>query len=207
MTRRLALVMCLAVAACFGHTAESAGAPPSTIDPAIAALLQKDGIRIKDGSKVVMELWFRTAVPPGPPNNAPNVTWQEVPHGALLGVVNFPAKGSDRRGQGIKPGVYTMRFSYYPENGDHQGAAPQRDFLLLSPAANDKDPNALPTFEALVDMSRKASGTPHPLVLSMYKQEASAFKAGVSQEGEDQVLQTKIGNTPIAVIVAGTAGH
>jgi len=212
MTRRFALglplALCLAAGAAFGHTAESAGAPPAGIDPAIAGVLQKDGTRIKDGDKVVMELWFRSAMPPGQPNGAPNVTLTEAPHGALLGVVRFASKGSDRRGQGIKPGVYTMRFSYYPENGDHQGAAPQRDFLVLSPAELDKNPNSTPAFEALVDMSRKASGTPHPLVLSMWKQDAANFKPGVAQEGEsDQVLQTKIGNTPIAVVVAGTAGH
>jgi hypothetical protein len=155
-----------------------------------------------------MELWLRNAMPTGQPNGAQNVTMPEVPHGALMGVVRFPEKGSDRRGQGIKPGVYTMRFSFYPENGDHQGAAPQRDFFVLSPADIDKDANATPAFEQLIEMSRKASGTPHPLVLSVWKQEASAFKPGVAQEGEgDQVLQTKIGNTPIAIIVAGTAAH
>jgi hypothetical protein len=125
-----------------------------------------------------------------------------------MGVVRFPAKYMDRRGQSIQPGVYTMRFSFYPENGDHQGAAPQRDFLVLSRVAEDKDANATPTFEALMEMSRKASGTPHPLVLSMWKQDPAAFKPGVAAEGEsDQVLQLKIGSTPISVIVAGVSNH
>src|SRR5882762_5012164 len=69
------------------------------------------------------------------------------------------SNGSDRRGQTIKAGVYTLRYGIMPVNGDHQGAAPQRDFVLMTPAADDKDLNATPNFEALVAMSRKASGT------------------------------------------------
>ncbi|MDZ4797317.1 MAG: hypothetical protein SGI92_04090 [Bryobacteraceae bacterium] len=208
MTRRLAFAFCLVAGMAFGHTAESAGAAPSDLDPAIVGVLQKDGIRVKDGAKVVMEFWFVSALPGGSASGAPNVTMPELPHGALMGVVRFPAKYMDRRGQSIQPGVYSMRFSFYPENGDHQGAAPQRDFLVLSPIANDKDPKATPAFDALMEMSRKASGTPHPLVLSMWKQDAAAFKPGVAAEGEsDQALQLKVGETPIAVIVAGVSNH
>jgi hypothetical protein len=155
-----------------------------------------------------MEFWFRSELPKGQPSGAPNVTMPELPHGAFMGVVRYPANYKDRRGQVIKPGVYTMRFSFYPENGDHQGAAPQRDFLVLSPLAADKDPAATPAFEALMEMSRKASGTPHPLVLSMWKEDASLFKGGIVPEGESgQTLQTKIGTTPISVIVVGTVDH
>jgi hypothetical protein len=57
-------------------------------------------------------------------------------------------------------------------------------------------------------MSRKASGTPHPAVLSIWKVEEKDFKPGVAQEGDtDWVLQTKIGDTPVAVIVAGVFNH
>jgi len=171
-------------------------------------MLQKDGVRIKDGAKTVMELWFRSSAPKGANNGEDSVTFHDVQLGTLMGVVRFPERGSDRRGQTIKGGTYTMRLGFYPQNGDHQGAAPQRDFLVLSPIAVDKDVSATPAFDALMDMSRKASGTPHPAVLSTWKLDAGAFKPGVAQEGEsDWVLQTKMGDTPIAVIVAGTAAH
>ena len=44
-----------------------------------------------------------------------------------------------------------------PMNDTHQGAAPQRDFLFMTPAGDDRDLNATPNFDALVAMSRKAS--------------------------------------------------
>ena len=133
------------------------------------------------------------------------MTLPNMPMGALLGVIRFDGHGSDRRGQTIQPGVYTLRYGIMPMNGNHQGAAPQRDFLLLTPAAEDRDLNAAPNFDALVAMSRKASGTPHPAVLSFWK--ADADSPGFSQQGDtDWVLQSKVGDTPIAVIVAGAAG-
>jgi hypothetical protein len=97
-----------------------------------------------------------------------------------------------------------LRLSYHPVNGDHQGVAPQRDFLVLTPAAIDTDPAAMPDFETLMNWSKKASGTPHPAVLSMWKVD-DGFAAGFSKMGEDWVLQTKVAETPIAIILIGKA--
>jgi hypothetical protein len=204
---RILLTSLLFVSLAAGLTSESAGAPPSGLNPEIAGMLQKDGVKVMDGQKVVAEYWFRSALPSGPKLNENAVTLPTIPHGSLLGVVRYPERGSDRRGQTIKPGTYTLRFSFYPQNGDHQGVETQRDFLLLTPAAEDKEPGSTPDFESLMNMSRKASGTPHPAVLSMWKVE-SDFKPGVAQQGEsDWVMQTKIGEVPIAVIVAGQSAH
>lgn len=198
--RKLTASLLLLASAAFAHTVESAGAPP-----ALASLLQKDGIKVMDGKKVVCELWFRTTAPSGPKTAEDNVSLPTIPQGALLGVIRITEKFSDRRGQNIAPGTYTLRYSMFPQNGDHQGVAPQRDFMLLTPIGEDKDPAATPNFNALVAMSRKASGTPHPAVLSFWKQDTD-FKAGISQQGEhDWVLQTKIGDVPVAVIVVGKA--
>jgi len=185
---------------------ESAGGPPSEVAPAIAQALQKDGIKISNNGAAYCEIWFRTAKPAGAKTTEENVTLPLIPTGALLGVIRFDGQGADRRGQTIKAGVYTLRYGVMPVNGDHQGAAPQRDFLLLVPAADDRDLNATPGFDALVAMSRKASGTQHPLVLSIWNPD-SDFKAGFDKQGDtDWVLQTKLGDTAFAIILVGTAG-
>jgi hypothetical protein len=191
--------------AAFGqYKSEPAGAPPPEVAPAIAQALQKDGTKITNNGAAYCEIWFRTGKPSGTPSNEENVSLPAMPMGALLGVIRFDGKGADRRGQQIKAGVYTLRYGIMPINGDHQGAAPQRDFLLMIPAADDKDLNATPNFEAVVAMSRKASGTPHPAVLSFWK--ADSATPGFSKQGEsDWVLQAKIGDTPIDVILVGLA--
>jgi hypothetical protein len=79
---------------------------------------------------------------------------------------------------------------------------------VLSLASEDKDPKATPKYEQVVAASMKASGTAHPAVLSTWKVDPANFKAGVAQEGEhDWVLQHKLGDVPIAVIVAGVFAH
>jgi hypothetical protein len=181
-----------------------AGPPPADLAASVSGLLQKDGLQISSADdKVLCEIWLRTSMPSGAKTAEDNVSIQTIPPGALMGAIQFPAKHADRRGQGVKPGLYTMRFNIFPQNGDHQGVAPQRDFLILSQATEDKDGAATPVFDALMTMSRKASGTPHPLVLSMWKDEADA-KPGIDKQGEnDWVLHVKIGDTPVAIILVG----
>jgi hypothetical protein len=184
------------------YKTESAGAPPAEAS-AHAAALVKDGLKIlKDDGSVAMELWLVAAEPTGGAAEA-NASLPGVPHGALIGVARFPNRHSDRRGQTIKPGVYTLRYSVYPVNGDHQGISPQRDFLILSLAAQDVDPAAKPAFDPLMTMSRKASGTPHPLCLSFWKDDASAAPGITVEHDVDQVLHLKLGSTPVALIVYG----
>lgn len=171
----------------------------------MAGALVKDGVKIlKPDGAVLCEIWL-VAVEPAGGTTEQNTSLSSMPHGALLGVVRYPARFSDRRGQTIKPGIYTMRYSFFPMNGDHQGVAPQRDFAILSLAAADTDAAAKPAYDPLMDMSRKASGTPHPLVLSIWKDDPPS-PAGVEAVGDnDQVLHTKIGGTAVSIIVAGKA--
>ena len=153
------ILVCLFVAAtaAFGqYKMEPAAAPP-----VFASELQEQGAKVLDAP-----------ASPGPrcgsanrrrrapkPLKTPSA-FPAIPHGALIGVIRFAGQGADRRGQVLKPGVYTMRYSRYPVDGAHQGVAPQRDFLLLVPAAEDKDPASTPEYDPLVQMSRKRPEPP-----------------------------------------------
>jgi hypothetical protein len=196
-------IVCLAQ-----YKAEPAGAPPAELAPGVAAVLQKEGTKVVDGSgKTIAEVWLRADAPSGPATSEDMVTFTNVPQGSLMGAIKYAEQRPDRRGTNIKPGVYTLRFSLFPQNGNHQGVEPQRDFLLLTPAADDKDPKATPNFETLVAWSQKASGAPHAAVLSIWKQD-SGFEPGLSQMGEnDWVLQAKVGDLPLALILIGQTAH
>jgi hypothetical protein len=200
--RKLIVSWCAAAAlAAAQYKVEPAGAPPS--DLAVSSVLSSEGVKVvkADGSALA-ELWLVKQLPTGG-KAEDNTSLAGVPHGALLGVMRFPARHSDRRGQTIKPGVYTLRLSFFPLNGDHQGVAPQRDFLILSLASADTNAASKPEFDTLMDMSRKASGTPHPLVLSVWKGEGGS-PATFAAEGEhDWALTTRLGSTSIAVILIG----
>jgi hypothetical protein len=204
--RNLFLCLLLAAGALFAeYKAEPAGAPPPELNASVVSLLNKQGIKISDGSKVVAEVWFRSSMPTGGKTEDAQ-SLAGVPMGALMGAIRFPANWADRRGQQVKAGVYTMRYGLFPQNGDHQGVAPQRDFLLLILAADDTNGAANLDYSALTKISMKAAGTPHPAVFSMWKADPADFQPGVSALGEhDQVLKTKIGDTPVAVIIYGKA--
>lgn len=206
-TGTISSVFLIATTALWGqYKTEAVTAAPAGLPASLAGVLQKEGTKITgpDG-KVYCELWLRATPPPTTTTAEDSATLTGVAHGALLAVVNFPNKVQDRRGQPINPGVYTMRLSFYPQNGDHQGVAPQRDFLLLSKAAEDTDPAAAPNFDTLMAASKKVAGAPHPAVFSMWKVD-NDFKAGFAKMGEsDWVLQTKLGETPVAIILVGKA--
>jgi hypothetical protein len=187
------------------YKAAPGGAPPAGLAPSVSALLHKEGTRVTKDGQLLAEVWYRSEVPAGPASTEANLTMPNVPHGSLLAVIQFAQKHEDRRGQTVQPGIYTMRYSYFPENGTHQGAAPQRDFLLLVQAAGDTDGASTPAFDALLALSRKASGTPHPAVFSIWKEDPKYFKEGqMEKQGEhDWVLMRKMGVVPVSMILAG----
>jgi hypothetical protein len=200
---RSALVLCLAAlsVSAADYTLDKAGAPPSDLAPAIREALAAEGAKISGPSGAVAEIWWRKELPAGK-NSESNVSFSDIAHGTLMGVVRYPAKAVDRRGQAIAPGIYTMRLSFFPVDGAHQGVAPTRDFVLLTPAADDKDANALPDYHQLVAMSKKATGGNHPAILNLWKADAAGPDA-LKQEGEDWVLYSTVGGKPVALIVIG----
>jgi hypothetical protein len=181
---------------------ESVSSAAPGLPSAYGSVMEARGYRVTGPAGPWCEIWFRNAVPVGAKPADPSVTIP-LAQGTLVGVIRFAGAGADRRGQTIKAGLYTMRYSQYPVDGAHQGVAPQRDFLLLTPASSDPDPNATPDFAGLVKMSTAASGTPHPAVLSIEQPGGTTFPE-LTKEGErDWVLNVKLGELPLAIIVAG----
>jgi hypothetical protein len=207
MTRSLVSVALLTAAALSAqYKVEPAGAPPAGLAPAITSLLQENGHRVvgPDG-KAWCELWFVKAAPKGAPTTESDATWKTMVPLSLVGAIRWPAQGTDRRGQQIKPGVYTLRYALHPVNGDHLGVAPQRDFLVMSPPDLDQKAEPVAKFEELMAMSKKVSGASHPAVLSMWAVDSN-FEPGLSQAGEhDWALQAAVGEAKISVILVGKA--
>lgn len=206
MRRFLLAFVCFGMLAFGQYKLEPAGEAPAEVAAAIRSELQPAGHKISgpDG-KVWCEVWLRKAAPTGTETSEVDTTWKTATPGAVVGAIRFPNGGSDRRAQPLKAGVYTLRYSMFPLNGDHQGVAPQRDFLVLTPASIDADVAPVAKFDDLMKMSRNASGTPHPAVLSMWSAD-SDFKPGFQQVGEhDWVLFATVGDAKIALILVGKA--
>ena len=197
----------------------------SSVPAAVRAALDAGGSRLvrPDGS-VLCEVWLRKSLPVGRVAAAKGAAYPEMSESTLLGVISFPNGGKDFRGQAIKPGFYTMRYELLPEDGNHLGVAPTRDFVLLLAAGADNDPDAQYDFAQLVKLSAQAAGTNHPAPFVLLQPALSPFNAGSEKGGPPTgdlprtyqnpdgfqvfagAIQTDGGkNVPIALVVKGQA--
>lgn len=182
---------------------------PSDIPKALQDVLQQQGTRLVGDKGAVCEVWVGKAVAQSTGGN-PDAVYPSLGVGTLVGVLHFPAAGSDFRGQTIKPGYYTLRYALLPQDGNHMGVNPYRDFLLLSPVAADTQIDKPLQLVDLYKLSRQASGTNHPAVMSLVPtaQGASFPSLGQDDQGHS-VLQVKLGTAggdlPIALVVVGQA--
>jgi len=182
---------------------EPVATPAPGLPAAYASAIQAQGFRVNGASGVWCEVWLAKSVPVGPKPDDAAISFG-LTQGELLGVIRFPGKAADRRGQVLPAGLYTFRYSLFPVDGAHSGVAPQRDFALLTSIGSDPDPAAKPAFEDLVKMSAKSAGTPHPAVLSMETAPAGAAAPSVVKEGEHVwALTLKVGDLTFSVIVVG----
>ena len=97
-----------------------------------------------------------------------------------------------------------------PNDGNHLGAAPNRDFLLLIPAASDANPNAAFKFQELMALSESAAGTKHPSPLSLVPADSGVTAPSVSKDDQDhwifsaRMKLTSGEELPFALVVKGT---
>jgi len=142
-------------------------AAPAELSAPVRDILSGDAYRVTGPNGVLCEVWVRKSAPVNAaPSTDSSVAFGQLTEGVLIAAVRFPAEVVDYRSQHIKAGAYTLRYGLNPVDGNHMGVAPQRDFLLATPAAVDADP-ATVTHDQMVDLSRKTTGTKHPSVWSI----------------------------------------
>ena len=174
--------------------------------------LEEKGFRVilADGAPLC-DIWLRRSLPLRSKTDVPGAIYTEIPDSSFIGVISFPKPTTDFRGQAVKAGTYTVRYSLHPTDGNHMGISPVRDFLVLVPVAADQDANARIKFEDLMKLSSKTVGANHPAPLSLVSAEGISSVPGVSQNDHGHVvfaakIKTASGaEKPIAFIVKGIA--
>jgi hypothetical protein len=138
-------------------------APPTELAEPIKAALAAGGQQVVIGGKT-LEFWWVKALPLKAGSS--DVSWASVDEGTLVGAVRLSAAYTEMRGRTIKAGVYTLRYGIQPADGNHLGASPNPDFLLLSPA--DADTSAAPLgHDGTIKISKLAIGLSHPAVWAL----------------------------------------
>ena len=167
--------------------------PPPALASGIRALLAEGGTRAAV-SGTQLDFWFVKSLPV----KGTAASWATVEEGTLVGAVRVSSEFRDIRARLIKPGTYTLRYALQPQNGDHLGVSPFREFLLLSPASVDTDAAAR-GHEATIEMSTKTAGGSHPAVWSIDPPAASG--AVLSTHTTDLGHQAVV----VEVLIAGSA--
>lgn len=142
-------------------------AAPAEIAAPIQGLLSNRAVKVAAPASVALTFWWVKSLPLKEGSGAP--MWSQVAEGTIVGAVRIAGPQKDMRGRRVKqPGVYVLRYGIQPQNGDHLGVSPFRDFLLLVPAALDTSAEPV-SHDKLVELSPRSISVSeaHPAVLSL----------------------------------------
>jgi hypothetical protein len=192
------------------YKADTVAAPSaSDVPKTLLDMLELQGARlVNDKGATVGEVWLlkSAALTQGGSSDA---VCPGLSVGELVGLLHYPSSASDFRGQTIKTGFYTLRYAHIPQDGNHMGANPYPDFLVLSPVAADTALDKALEFADLMKLSKQASGTSHPAVLSLIPVSSGAkFPSAAQSDQGYQALQMSLagkggGSQPMALVLVG----
>ena len=150
-------------------------APPEGASEDVVAALDTNGFRVLKGGEVIGEFWLRPELPlQEPASTELGVGFGQLQEGSLIGLVHYPLDWSDYKDNQVAAGVYTLRYGVQPADGNHMGVSLYRDFLLLTPAGFDTDPDQTYSHDDLAEHSSEASEGQHPAALSLFPAEHSS---------------------------------
>jgi hypothetical protein len=192
------------------YKADTAAAPnASDVPKALLDMLDPQGARlVNDKGATVGEVWLVKGAGLSPGGSSDAVC-PGLGVGELVGVLHYPNPSGDFRGQNIKAGFYTLRYAHMPQDGNHMGANPYPDFLVLSPVGADTALDKALEFADLVKLSKQASGTVHPAVLSLIPVASGAkFPSAAQSDQGYWALQIRLagkggGSQPMALVLVG----
>lgn len=209
--RSAAAVLVLVVCSLAAEKVEPSRALPDSVPASIRSAVDANGYRVQSDGVPIADVWLRTSVPTGAKQESGSILYSELQPGTFVGVLSFPKPGGDFRGQTIPPGYYTLRYELLPEDGNHMGVAPNRDFLLLVPVAADPGPTTQLKYDDLVKLSAKASGTSHPATMAlMPATPAPQPTAATNADGYvvfSAKMKTSSGELPFSLVVKGQAAQ
>jgi hypothetical protein len=179
------VMLCVMTACAFGqaYRATSSGGPPSQLTVGIREALDPAGVKVVDSNGFAFcEVWLSASMEHAIREGA-------IPQGALMGVVRYASPGADRQGQGFGPGLYTLR------SGEDAS-------VLMVRAADDQELSP-PESGQLRALSRKVSKTSTPAALRLAKGGAGRFPRFEMTRGGEWIVHSKVGETPVALLVVG----
>lgn len=192
---------------------ESANAPPSDISKALQEAVSAKGYRVVGADGPVCEIWLARSIPAIEGfKPSLNVTYP-LTSGQFIGVLRVAkdAEFADFRDQELESGkAYVLRYAQQPADGNHIGTSETFDFLLATPAGDDKQTAPIEDTDELVSLSTEASGTTHPAIFSLLPTDNAKPAEATLTHDEDRdfwILQAAGGekNLVLRLVVVGVS--
>ena len=185
---------------------------PSEIQSSVRSLLAPVSTNVTSGNSPYCEIWTRASIPVASiPATALGVTYTTLVEGEIVGAIHFDVLVKDFRNQAVQPGTYILRYGQQPVDGNHQGVSDYRDFLLLTPPAQDNSADNLADKDLYV-LSRKTTTTGHPSVWSMVPTDSAptllpGIKANTDEQFTAAYFKATVGTSPITIglVISGHA--
>ena len=184
-----------------GFSMEKTAAPQGA-PQAAAAMVAAEGVSVKADGKAVAEYWGRKDAFEGAGASGFGIRYDKIPEGAFIALVHFTEEGHDFREQGIPAGWYTLRYALHPEDGNHMGVAPSRDFAVMTPADQDTELAKNYNFKGLVELTKKV-GNPHPTVARIELPEGSDGPNLWEDDRQHWVLDLPVAGDVVGIVVYG----
>lgn len=204
----LLVLVVFAVPAQAQYAVEPLGeAAPSEVSDAIRAELQPTGLRVKHGTEVVADFWFRRNIPQkagdGMARSYPN-----LPDTTLLGVARVSGAMKDNRDHTFRKGVFTIRHGLQPQDGNHAGSSEYIDFaLFLSAKADTTVDGGFKTSQEMIYRSLSDGGVGHPLVFALLPPSSGPYPGMRKTAMDHWVLDVKAGDQPLSITIVGVYAH
>ena len=158
------------------YSVETVSAKASAYFPeAVVNQLDPQGFRLVTSSNglktTVCEVWWAKAVTAQDKPAMAGLRYGTFQTGAFVGVLHFPAEADpevreDFHDQKLRPGYFTMRYAPQPQELGEKDS-PMRDFVILSPISVDRTPDRVLAMDELLRISKIASRTKDPAVMSL----------------------------------------
>ena len=182
---------------------------PENLSSALTQAVAAKGYRVTLDDGWTAEFWFARQLK-SEKKDVPGALNPELSNSEFVGLVRFPQGMSDYRGQSLPAGTYTLRYQLLPQDGNHMGVAPNPDFLLASPAADDTRPEQAYAERKMVALSAKSTSTGHPAVIAL----EIAGKAGsvAKEDGGNIIFSVEVpaadgSSVRLGIVVKGAAAQ
>ncbi len=180
-------------------------APPPQLAPAIARLLDAEAVEVTAGPGTLATFWLRRELPtakPDAPERSPvledRIAVKGIVAGTLVGVAALDEPWRDYRNRAVVPGLYTLRYLLQPAIKDHRGVSRYRDFLVLTPAALDREDDLDP--RSVITASAAASGRGHPVVMAVFPAAPGPLRI-VENELRQRMLAVRTGDVTMGLVL------